>query len=282
MMKRLWILTGLVVLAVALALAGCAKKEPAATAGTPSDSALAQQNAQAPAGGAADTSGKMSERERGGQPLPGNAPPGEKPKARQAASGKSEAGRTAAKKPQAAVPAAPKVTYATLPAGQSGDMTLTTALSSETSNVGDNFTAELATAWTVDGRVILPASTRVLGHVAYAEASKRGKAKAKLILAYDKLGLNSGQTVDIDAKADTFEAAGTTTRDVATVGAGALIGGILGKLSGNTKKGVAIGAVAGGGAALAQRGKSMELPAGQKLTLHLQSSVQVPVRRTGT
>jgi len=87
-----------------------------------------------------------------------------------------------------------------------------------------------------DNKLALPAGTRVLGHVGYAEAAARGKTKAKLVLVYDKLGLSSGETVDIDAKPDSFEASGTTKRDVAVTGAGALIGGLLGKLSGNTRR----------------------------------------------
>ncbi|MBI5836489.1 MAG: hypothetical protein HZB25_04505 [Candidatus Eisenbacteria bacterium] len=271
MRARVWMLAGALAL---LAVAGCGKKEDSTTAGSAADSAAVADSMAA----ARDSAVSMSDRERESERLSGGAIPPPP-----AASG----GRNRPRPPRgdgsggSGTPAPPKVTYADIPAGNAGEMGLTAALSSETSKEGDTFTAELAAPVSLDGRVVLPAGTRVLGHVVYAEPAKRGKTKAKLILSYDKFALSGGEAVDIDAKPDTFEAGGTTTRDVATVGAGAVIGGILGKISGNTKKGAAIGAVVGGGAAVAARGKPVELPAGQKVNLVLQSGVKVPVSKGG-
>ena len=278
MKPRTWIGPATLALLAVLAVSGCAKKEDTTATGGAADS-LAAKNQQTPLAGSADSAAKVSERERNGQPLPTGAPPAPAADHGKAKAHKAEppsGGHTGATR-------APgfKVTYATVPQGQSGEMTLTTALSSETSKEGDTFTAELATGWMEDNKLVLPAGTRVLGHVGYAEAAARGKTKAKLVLVYDKLGLSSGETVDIDAKPDSFEASGTTKRDVAVTGAGALIGGLLGKLSGNTKKGVVIGGVVGAGAAVGARGNAMELPAGQKLTLRIQQDVKVPVKKGG-
>jgi len=277
---RNWIIA---VSVVALALAGCGKKQDQTAGAGAADTSLAQQNSAAPTGAPGDTSNKtISQQERGGTALPpGQAenPPTGRHREEHHAARQAESRRSAGGEEHAAKPAPPEARYATLPDGKTGGMTLVAPLSSETSKVGDEFTATLTEDWTVDNETVLPAGTKVIGHVAVAEPAGRGKSKAKLGLSYDKLELPGGQTVDLSAQPQNFEAEGTTKRDIAVTGAGAVIGGLIGHAAGDTKKGAIIGGLVGGGAALGARGKPMELEAGHKLNLTLQGALKVPVTK---
>src|SRR5688572_10695082 len=61
--------------------------------------------------------------------------------------------------------AAPRPSFrdATIPAGTTLSLALTSAIASDTSAVEDTVTAELTRAITIDGRELLPAGTRVTG-----------------------------------------------------------------------------------------------------------------------
>jgi hypothetical protein len=65
----------------------------------------------------------------------------------------------------------------------------------------------------------------------------------------------------------------STAKDV---GIGAGLGTVAGLIFGSALKGLAIGAIAGGGYVLATQGKDVELPAQSKLTLKLDQSVTIP------
>ena len=269
------------VVALAVALAGCSPKQSQDT-GTnlPPDTSLVAQNQNAPAGGATG----ISERERQSQQLPpGEAERRAGPRRRATPPSRHvSSGGTTHHTGGGAVASAPRTHNVTVPSGKSGDATLSTDLSSETNHEGDTFTAELSSDWVVDGQVVLAAGSKVYGHVSAVEAAGRGKSKAYLTLAYDKVGLPGGGTVELTAQPQTFKAEGTTKRDVGLIGGGTVIGGIIGKATGSTGKGAVIGGAAGTAAALAARGKPMKLEAGHKVEIVLSGDMQVPVSRTGT
>ncbi len=258
--------TLLAVLALAALFAtGCGKQGADSSATASADSAAAALSANTAQSSAGTAAGAV---ESYSKPLAGTTPPPRKP-------------RPPAQKP--AEPAPPREThpsYVTLQAGSHAEIALTDSLSSETSKEGDTFSAELTGDWMAGNLLALPRGTRVLGHLCAAEATGRGKKKAFLVLCYDKLGLPDGTTLAISAKPDSFEAKGNTKGDVTRVGAGALIGGLIGKLTGNTERGVAIGAVAGAGAALANKGDHVGLAAGHRLTLLLTEPVSVPMKKS--
>ncbi len=173
----------------------------------------------------------------------------------------------------------PQVIYVTVPSGRSAAVRLRSTLSSERNHAGDGFTATLATPLTANGRVVVPAGSRVFGHVMAASATGRGKHKARLAVRFDRLGLPNGRTVAISSRPLLFAAGGETKRDVALIGAGTLVGGLIGHAAGSTAKGAIIGAGVGTGAALVARGKPVVLGSGAHLRLVLRNSVRVPVIR---
>jgi peptidoglycan hydrolase-like protein with peptidoglycan-binding domain len=73
-----------------------------------------------------------------------------------------------------------------------------TAISSDTSRVGDRFTATVFRSATVDGRVVIPENSKVEGHVTGATPVERGSRTATLAVAFDRMILPAGNSVQID------------------------------------------------------------------------------------
>jgi hypothetical protein len=201
--------------------------------------------------------------------------------------------------PNAAQTAAPASTQS-IPAATSGTDQVTvntemhaaldTPLSTKTSKAGDRFTATISDPVRgSNGTVIIPAGSRVEGEVAEAEQGKAVAAlrgKGKLSLRFRDIVLPNGQTLPLTAtlvsvnntngkntkKADEEGQvqSGTQGKDVAKdVGIGAGVGTVAGLIFGGPLKGLAIGALAGGGYVLATKGKDVELPAQTGMVIRL-------------
>lgn len=168
--------------------------------------------------------------------------------------------------------------------------TLDTPLSTKTSKPGDRFTATITDPVRgANGAVMIPSGARVEGEVAEAEQGKAAAAlrgKGKLSLRFRDVVLPNGQTLPFTAtlvsvnstngkntkKADEEGQvqSGTQGKDVARdVGIGAGIGTVAGLIFGGPLKGLAIGALAGGGYVLATKGKDVELPAQTGMVIRL-------------
>ena len=86
----------------------------------------------------------------------------------------------------------------TVPVGTVVSLRMDTALSSDTSRVGDRFTATVFRAATVEGRVVIPENAKVEGHVTGATPVERGGRTATLAVAFDRMVLPAGNSVQID------------------------------------------------------------------------------------
>jgi hypothetical protein len=176
------------------------------------------------------------------------------------------------------------------PANTEMHAALDTPLSTKTSKAGDRFTATISDPVRgSSGAVIIPAGSRVEGEVAESEQGKAVAAlrgKGKLSLRFRDIVLPSGQTLPFTAtlvsvnntngkntkRADEEGQvqSGTQGKDVAKdVGIGAGIGTVAGLIFGGPLKGLAIGALAGGGYVLATKGKDVELPAQTGMVIRL-------------
>jgi hypothetical protein len=171
---------------------------------------------------------------------------------------------------------------------------LDTPLSTRTSKAGDRFTAIISDPVRGNnGAVVIPGGTRVEGEVAEAEEGKTMAAlrgKAKLSLRFRDVVLPNGQTLPFTAtlisvhdtsgknakKADEEGQvqSGARGKDaVKDVGIGAGIGTVAGLIFGGPLKGLAIGALAGGGYVLATKGKEVNLPAQTGMVIRLDQPV---------
>src|SRR5205085_5304603 len=83
---------------------------------------------------------------------------------------------------------------------------------------------------------------------------------------------NTGQNTSSEGEVNGGTTAGKAAKDV---GIGAAVGTVAGLIFGSALKGLAIGAIAGGGYVLATGGKKVELPQSTGLVLRVDHSVQV-------
>ena len=182
-----------------------------------------------------------------------------------------------------------------VPAGTELRATLDTPLSTKTSKPGDRFTATVSQPVHGSNGAVIPAGARVEGEVAEAEQGKTlpsVRGRGKLNLRFRDIVLPNGQTVPLIAtlvsvnntsgkntqKADNEGQvqSGTKGKDVAKdVGIGAGIGTVAGLIFGAPLKGLAIGALAGGGYVLATNGKDVSLPAETGMVIRLDQPLSI-------
>jgi hypothetical protein len=164
----------------------------------------------------------------------------------------------------------------TLPEGTEVSVRLEQPLSSRSARLEDRFEATVARPVYVDGRIVVPDGSRVQGTVTEVQRAQRPARGGRLKLAFDRLLLDDGSTVDMTARVVQVNediGSGDTVKQGAI---GAAIGGILGKVLGGTK-GAIVGVLLGGaGGAISSNGDDVELPAGTVFTLQLDRPTTVP------
>jgi len=171
--------------------------------------------------------------------------------------------------------------------------TLDTPLSTKTSKPGDRFTATVTQPVQGANGVVIPTGARIEGEVAEAEQGKTlpsVRGRGKLNLRFRDIVLPNGQTMPLAAtlvsvnntsgkKTQSADnegeiKSGTKGKDVAKdVGIGAGIGTVAGLIFGSPLKGLAIGALAGGGYVLATNGKDVNLPAQTGMVIRLDQPI---------
>lgn len=193
--------------------------------------------------------------------------------------------KAAQTRPAAAKPAAAKVPLAryrelTIPSGTSLNLSLTSAIASDTSKVEDAVSAELTQAVTIDGREVVPAGATVAGQVTGAEDSGRVKGRAQVSFRFNTL-TTRGDRYDMQTAAVSRMAPATKGEDATKIGvgagAGAIIGGLLGGKDG-AAKGAAVGGGAGTGVVLATKGKEMRLAPGADVTTTLTAPLTIRIK----
>lgn len=262
---RRTILGSIAILAVTAALAGCGNKSEQAS-DLSSDSLLASNPVEQPAG---DLSPQTDF-----QP-PAEEPPVEAPAPTTPASRPKPKPSTKPAPPVAATPQ--EEPGVTLPAGTGVNVTVTTALTSETAHVGDTWTGEIKENVIVGDRVVFPAGSPVSGVISGVLPAERG-SRAFLVLEVRSVSAN-GQTHMVSANADSIIAGSTRARNVGAVAGGAAAGALLGKAIGGGGKGALIGGLVGGAAATGAVAKSKGYQAlvkeGSVITFNVNESVKI-------
>ena len=164
---------------------------------------------------------------------------------------------------------------------------LDTPLSSKTSKPGDRFTATVSDPVRANnGAVVIPAGARVEGEVAESEDEKTLAAlkdKPKLSLRFRDVVLPSGQTLPLTATLVSVHDTQRQESQEVRYGRPAKIRAIgapsaCGRSVGGPIKGLAIGALSGGGYVVATNGKDVHLPAQAGMLIR----VDQPVSWNGT
>lgn len=157
-----------------------------------------------------------------------------------------------------------------------------TPLSSERSRVEDRVDARVTRDVSANGRVAIPAGSRVIGAVTLVERGGKMKERARLGVRFHTLVLADGREVPLRTEAILREGESPTGDSARKIGGAAIGGAILGAIMGGGK-GAAIGSAAGaaGGSAAVMAGdrNAATLPAGTIVSVRLASPATIEVEK---
>lgn len=166
----------------------------------------------------------------------------------------------------------------TLPEGTQLTVRTTVALSTNTQQAGQTFSAHLENALIHDGIEIAPKGAEVEGRIVEADKGGRVKDRASLSVQLTGLHATGGQLVEISTNSISREANATKGKDATKIGIGSGIGATVGAIAGSGK-GAAIGAAAGAGAGtgvvLATTGDPAVIPSETVLVFALRSPARI-------
>jgi BON domain len=164
-----------------------------------------------------------------------------------------------------------------IPSGTALAVRLVDPIDSEKNQVGDTFHATLNNPLTIDGQVVVPSGSEVIGHLADVKSAGKFAGQSQVVLQLDSLA-SGGQTYNIQTDQYKKEGSSRGKNTAEKVGAGAGIGALIGALAGGGK-GAAIGAAAGGGLGggvqAATKGQQIKLASETVLNFTLQAPVTV-------
>ncbi len=178
-------------------------------------------------------------------------------------------------------PAEPATVSVTIPKGTALSLALTAPLSSATSAVGDQVTAELKNPVVVGDRVIFPAGSRIEGKVTDVKSAKKGfkDTGGALAVSFDRIMAPDGHSAGIVAGM-TRVAEGSGKKKGAIIGGSALGAALLGRMLGKDTAGSAVvGGAVGTAVAAGTKGKEATISADQVMNVALEQPAQTTVKR---
>ncbi len=182
---------------------------------------------------------------------------------------------------------------ATIPLGTTFQAVTSNAINSYTSKVGEKIIAKIAEPIAVNGQIIIPPGSEIIGQITYIENSgrvgKNGVMEVKFtsvelpyshripvmgkILTVDNTGILKGGSIKKQLVTTVSTGAVTTASGtLAGLGIGSVIGGAAGA---GAAVGTAIGGVLGIAFMFARKGKEVIIPRGTKLNVILEQPVTV-------
>ncbi|HVF92543.1 MAG TPA: peptidoglycan-binding domain-containing protein [Blastocatellia bacterium] len=170
-----------------------------------------------------------------------------------------------------------------------------TYLSSETSGVGDRFTATVSRDVIVDRQLALPSGTKIEGHVTNVSRSDSRSRAGTIAIAFDRVMLSNADSVPVDGTLttldesarrqienadaeDNIEGRSRTRKAVVFVGGGAGAGAVIGAVAGGGKGaavGAGVGAVLGTIGVLLSKGEKAEVTPGTEFGMMVERSFNV-------
>jgi outer membrane lipoprotein SlyB len=151
------------------------------------------------------------------------------------------------------------------------------AVSSKTSNSGDQFDASVAEPVVVGDKVVIPKGARASGTVLDAKSAGKFKGSAELTVALSSITVK-GKTYRLKTTEVTKSGKGRGKRTAEGAGGGAVVGALIGAIAGGGK-GAAIGAGAGAGAGTAGAAMTGErditITPESKLSFKLENAIEI-------
>jgi peptidoglycan hydrolase-like protein with peptidoglycan-binding domain len=189
----------------------------------------------------------------------------------------------------------------TMPSGAVIPLRMDTYLNSDTSRVGDRFTATVFRPVVVDRRVIIPAGAKVEGRVTGVDRAERGSKAGTIAIAFDRLIFPNGYSTPIDGtlttlddaarrnmenvgEEDRVEGGSRTRRAVVFIGGGAGAGAVIGAVTGGAKGaavGAGLGAVLGTIGVLVSKGEKAEVKPGTEFGLRVERDFSLGTEQAG-
>lgn len=164
-----------------------------------------------------------------------------------------------------------------VPSGTAINVTLATALSSETASVGTAWNGSVSSATMVNGRNLIPAGSPASGTVSAVKPAVKGD-RAMLDLALTSVTVN-GRTVRVHGSTESVVAGSTRARNLGAIAGSAAGGALIGQAVSGSGKGAVIGGIVGGGVATgvvaASDGYQVVLKPGIAITFMTSQSVAV-------
>ena len=186
-----------------------------------------------------------------------------------------------------------KGSVSTVPSGTEFVVTVNSTLNSLSSPVGETFTANLLSPISLNGNVLIPEGSEVIGQVTYVVNSGRVGKNGEMEVRFTNIRIPNGQQYAISGKLSTVDKSGvlkggSIKKQIAsaiatpavTTGAGALAGLSLGAIIGHAAAagavfGTAFGGLIGIGYVAAKKGKDVVIPSGCKMTVLLDAPLTV-------
>ena len=178
--------------------------------------------------------------------------------------------------------AVPQFEEIVIPASSVIGLEIETALSSEAAVVEDRVNARVTRDVFADGRLAIPAGSRVVGAVTLVERGGKIKERARLGIRFHTLVLGDGRQVDLRTDTIYREGDSVSAESSKKIGGAAIGGAVLGAIMGGGK-GAVLGGAAGaaGGTAVVMAGgrNPATLPGGTVVTARVTSPVTIEVEK---
>ena len=179
-------------------------------------------------------------------------------------------------------PAVPQFEEVTVPTDAVIGLQIENTVSSETARMEDRVEARVSRDVRSEGRVAIPAGSKVLGSVSVVERGGKMRERARLGVRFHTVILADGTELPLQTDTVYREGESPTNSSSAKVGGAAVGGAILGAILGGGKGaaiGGAIGAGAGTGAVMAGSRRPAQIQAGSPMTVKVLSPITVNVEK---
>lgn len=181
-----------------------------------------------------------------------------------------------------AAPAAPQFEEIVLPSATVIGLEVETPVTSERAQVEDRVDARVTRDVYVDGRLVIPSRSRMIGAVTLVERGGKVKERARLGVRFHTLVLDGGRQVAMRTETIMREGEPPSGESSKKIGGAAIGGAVLGAIIGGGKGAVLGGAAgaAGGTAAVMAGGRNpATLAGGTIVTARLSGPVAIDVEK---
>ncbi len=173
------------------------------------------------------------------------------------------------------------IDYATMPANTSITVTLTDSIDTDVQVTGESFQATLTHPIVVNGQTLFAGGANARGTLDKVVESGRLKTPAELHFTLTGIQDSDGRWIHVGTNTIIEKKASHTNREVAMIGGGAIVGGIIGKIvdrKGSTEIGAVAGAAAGTGLAAATGKRDIFHGVGTEITFYSSHSLEIALQ----